>query len=57
MPAMPAFYYQPKTIADTVEQFCCRVLAHVGLPQEKQYRWKGKNDRASTYLDRRTRSY
>jgi flavin prenyltransferase len=42
MPAMPAFYYQPKTIADTVEQFCCRVLAHVGLPQEKQYRWKGK---------------
>jgi len=42
MPAMPAFYYEPKTIADTVEQFCCRVLAQLGLPQEKQYRWKGK---------------
>jgi len=42
MPAMPAFYYEPKTIADTVQQFACRVLAQLGLPQEKQYRWKGR---------------
>jgi flavin prenyltransferase len=41
MPAMPAFYYEPKTIADTVVQFCYRVLAQLGLPQDKQYRWKG----------------
>ncbi len=41
MPAMPAFYYEPKTIADTVEQFAFRVLAQLGLPNEKQYRWKG----------------
>jgi flavin prenyltransferase len=41
MPAMPAFYYGPKTIDDLVEQFCCRVLAQLGLPQDKQYRWKG----------------
>jgi len=41
MPVMPAYYYEPKTIADTVEQFCYRVLAQLGLPQEKQYRWKG----------------
>jgi 4-hydroxy-3-polyprenylbenzoate decarboxylase len=41
MPAMPAFYYEPKTIADMVEQFCCRVLALLGLPQDRQYRWKG----------------
>lgn len=41
MPAMPAFYYQPKTIADTVEQFACRVLEQLGLAQQKQYRWKG----------------
>jgi len=41
MPAMPAFYYEPKTIADTVEQFAYRVLAQLGLPQEKQYRWSG----------------
>jgi 4-hydroxy-3-polyprenylbenzoate decarboxylase len=40
MPAMPAFYYGPKTIDELVEQFSCRVLAQLGLPQEKQYRWK-----------------
>ena len=43
MPAMPAFYYEPETIAAMVEQFCYRVLAQLGLPQEKQYRWKGGN--------------
>jgi len=41
MPAMPAFYYGPKTIDDLVEQFSCRVLAQLGLPQDKQYRWEG----------------
>jgi len=42
MPAMPAFYYGPKTIEDVVEQFAYRVLAQLGLPQRKQYRWDGK---------------
>lgn len=41
MPAMPAFYYGPKSIDDMVEQFAFRVLAQAGLPQEKQYRWQG----------------
>jgi 4-hydroxy-3-polyprenylbenzoate decarboxylase len=41
MPAMPAFYYGPKTIEDAVEQFVCRVLAQIGLPQKSQYRWQG----------------
>ena len=41
MPAMPAFYYGPKSIEDMVEQFAYRVVAQLGLPQEKQYRWKG----------------
>jgi 4-hydroxy-3-polyprenylbenzoate decarboxylase len=41
MPAMPAFYYEPKTIADIAEQFACRVLAQAGLPQESQYCWPG----------------
>ncbi len=41
MPAMPAFYYAPKKIDDLIEQFSFRVLAQLGLPQEKQYRWKG----------------
>jgi flavin prenyltransferase len=42
MPAMPAFYYGPKTIEDTVEQFAYRVLAQAGFSQEKQYRWRGR---------------
>ncbi|MGA8222619.1 MAG: UbiX family flavin prenyltransferase [Candidatus Acidiferrales bacterium] len=41
MPAMPAYYYGPKSIEATVVQFAYRVLAQLGLPQEKQYRWKG----------------
>jgi 4-hydroxy-3-polyprenylbenzoate decarboxylase len=41
MPAMPAFYYGPKTIEDMVEQFAYRVVAQLGLPQEKQFRWPG----------------
>ncbi len=44
MPAMPAFYYGPKTIGDMIEQFAYRVLAQLGLPQEKQYRWKGRKE-------------
>jgi flavin prenyltransferase len=42
MPAMPAFYYEPKNIGEMVEQFCYRVLAQLGLPQQEQYRWKGR---------------
>jgi 4-hydroxy-3-polyprenylbenzoate decarboxylase len=41
MPAMPAFYYEPKTIQDLVEQYTCRVLAQLGLPQDQQYVWQG----------------
>jgi 4-hydroxy-3-polyprenylbenzoate decarboxylase len=42
MPAIPAFYHQPKTIDDLVTQFVCRVLAQIGLPQENMYRWTGQ---------------
>jgi 4-hydroxy-3-polyprenylbenzoate decarboxylase len=45
MPAMPAFYYGPKTIDDLVAQYVCRVLALLGLPQQEQYRWRGEKDR------------
>ncbi|MDP9146541.1 MAG: UbiX family flavin prenyltransferase [Acidobacteriota bacterium] len=41
MPAIPAFYHHPKTIDDIVTQFVCRVLAQIGLPQEKMLRWQG----------------
>ena len=41
MPAIPSFYHQPKTIDDLVTQYTFRVLAQIGLPQEKMYRWAG----------------
>jgi 4-hydroxy-3-polyprenylbenzoate decarboxylase len=41
MPAVPAFYDQPKSINDLVTQYVCRVLAQIGLPQEQMHRWAG----------------
>src|SRR5690242_424812 len=43
MPVIPAFYDQPKTIDDLVTQYTCRVLAQIGLPQERMYRWVGRS--------------
>jgi flavin prenyltransferase len=43
MPVIPAFYDKPKTIDDLVTQYTCRVLAQIGLPQEKMYRWTGRS--------------
>jgi 4-hydroxy-3-polyprenylbenzoate decarboxylase len=42
MPAIPSFYHQPQTIDDLVTQYVCRVLVHMGLPQERQFAWKGQ---------------
>ncbi|MGH9406552.1 MAG: UbiX family flavin prenyltransferase [Terriglobia bacterium] len=41
-PIIPSFYHRPKTIDDLVMQFCCRVLAHLGLPQSEQFQWHGE---------------
>jgi 4-hydroxy-3-polyprenylbenzoate decarboxylase len=41
MPAVPTFYHHPITIDDLVMQYVCRVLAQIGLAQEKMYRWMG----------------
>jgi flavin prenyltransferase len=43
MPVIPAFYDQPQTIDDLVTQYTCRVLAQMGLPQERMYRWAGRS--------------
>ena len=43
MPAIPSYYHQPKTIDDLVGQHVCRVLAQIGLPQERMYRWTGQS--------------
>jgi len=41
IPAMPAFYYHPKTIEDLVEHFTCRLLDHLGLEHLQETRWTG----------------
>ncbi len=41
MPAILSYYHRPKTIDDLVTQYVYRVLAQMGLPQEKQFQWKG----------------
>ena len=46
MPAVPSFYHQPKTIDDLVTQYVCRVLAQIGLAQDRMYRWTGSHTKA-----------
>lgn len=41
-PFIPSFYHRPRTIDDLVVQFCCRVLAHLNLPQDAQFKWLGE---------------
>ena len=46
MPVVPAFYAGAKSIEDLVMQYVCRVLAHLDLPQEAQFQWKGRAETA-----------
>lgn len=41
MPISPGYYFGAAKLDDLVTQFCCRVLARLGLPQETQYHWEG----------------
>jgi 4-hydroxy-3-polyprenylbenzoate decarboxylase len=47
MPVVPAFYAGAKSIEDLVTQYVCRVLAHLELPQEAQFRWQGRAETAA----------
>jgi len=40
-PLIPVFYNRPATLDAMAQEFACRVLAHIGLPQPDAYRWKG----------------
>ena len=40
-PLIPTFYNHPPTLEAMAQEFANRVLAHLGLPQENSYRWKG----------------
>jgi 4-hydroxy-3-polyprenylbenzoate decarboxylase len=39
-PVIPTFYNRPIDAAEMAEQYVCRVLAHIGLPQANAYVWK-----------------
>lgn len=39
-PLIPTFYNKPRNAEEMAAEFCNRVLAHLGLPQDGAYRWK-----------------
>lgn len=39
-PLIPTFYNRPPSLDEMARQFACRVLSHIGLPQEGAYAWK-----------------
>ena len=41
-PPLPAFYFQPQTVADVVEHSVDRALALAGFPSPDARRWEGK---------------
>jgi 4-hydroxy-3-polyprenylbenzoate decarboxylase len=45
LPAMPGFYFHPRTIDDLVEHLTHRVLDHLGVQHEQQTRWEGTKKR------------
>jgi 4-hydroxy-3-polyprenylbenzoate decarboxylase len=45
-PIIPSFYHRPKSVDDLVRQYCCRVLALLGLEQPQQFHWTGDNTRS-----------
>ncbi len=43
-PVIPTFYNRPVDSTEMACHFVNRVLAHIGLPQQGAYIWKGEND-------------
>jgi len=44
LPAVPAFYHQPKTVEDLVDTVVARVLQNLGIPQDIQPQWAVDED-------------
>lgn len=42
-PIIPTFYNRPTDVTEMADQFVCRVLARIGLPQSGAYVWKGES--------------
>jgi 4-hydroxy-3-polyprenylbenzoate decarboxylase len=40
-PLIPTFYNHPASTDAMAQEFANRVLAHIGLPQQNAYQWKG----------------
>ena len=40
-PLIPTFYNRPVSVEVMAHEFANRVLAHIGLPQDDAYHWKG----------------
>ena len=47
-PIIPAYYHRAATMEELATQFCCRVLAHLGLDQKSQFRWTGEGKKRAT---------
>jgi flavin prenyltransferase len=47
-PIIPAYYHRAASIEELATQFCCRVLAHLGLDQNAQFRWTGETQKKRT---------
>jgi flavin prenyltransferase len=43
IPAMPSFYYHPRTIDDLVDHFTSRLLDHLGVEHHQETRWTGSH--------------
>ncbi|MGH9483192.1 MAG: UbiX family flavin prenyltransferase, partial [Terriglobales bacterium] len=41
-PVMPAFYDRALTADAMIQQFCSRLLEHLGLPQPGAFQWQGQ---------------
>ena len=41
-PINPGYYFPQPKLDDMITQFCCRVLARLGLEQDAQFRWQGE---------------
>ncbi len=44
LPAVPAFYHQPKTVEDLVDTVVARVLQNLGVAQNLQPQWQAEDE-------------
>jgi flavin prenyltransferase len=51
LPAMPAFYHRPKSIADLVDMIVGRILDRLGVENALFYRWGSDTSPADTEMD------